>query len=315
MLGTPVRFVLLAGPALLATLLTLVLPSDLLAGQEGAVDGTLLSLGFSPLLSAVAWLLWRSGQRDEKSFAKRIEALEAKLSDVQRDLDQTEERMAAARRDAKRFVGTRSEAAIDRELAQDERLRTAQRRLVVELTARVEQLRIARWRAELAYAEACRDARLPIPEVAAELETRIECLRQTLDGSEIEAEAWIDTLEEAYALHRDLTRGIPRLHAAARLDPLSHAGMGAESLLEDDDEREELGGALDEDTELQLERIDRSFDALEELADEMAGDADSSGVRVRVDDEVMATLDGKELDAADEVEVAGGEERISSVEL
>ena len=62
-------------------------------------------------------------------------------------------------------------------------------------------------------------------------------------------------------------------------------------------------GDLDERVDRQLERIERGFDAVDELAAELVGDADTSGMRLRVDDDVLAALD--------EVEVEAERERIS----
>ena len=62
-------------------------------------------------------------------------------------------------------------------------------------------------------------------------------------------------------------------------------------------------GEIDEQTDLQLERIERSFEALSELASELVGDPDGSGVRVRVNDEVMAALEEAEVAERERISV------------
>jgi ribosomal protein L40E len=241
--------------------------------------------GFAPLLVALAWLAWRRQRRSPRSFKRRIEAIEVRLAQVQRDLRQTESRLVAAALDREAERRPRAAAMLDRELAQDRRLRGAQRRLVAQLERRLEHLEIERFRDALRYYEACRDARVESPLLAKELGRRIRAAEAQRPER---SEAWDRALEEARLLQRQISRGVQRLHAALRLDPLAHAELAA---LEDDDGMVEGDGELDEQVDQQLERIERGFAALEELTAELAGELEGSGVRVRVDDGVLAALD------------------------
>lgn len=285
-------------------------PGDLVKGSKLAVTGGLPSLaialaffvpspwepvlvasGFAPIFIALAWLVWRHRRADPTSFAHRIADVERRLDEVEQDLAQTEERSRAAREDLESERNPRAVTMLERELAQDQRLRTAQRKLVCQLERRLEQLEIERFRAELRYFEACRDACVDEPHLSYELGQRIRQVEHQLGG--IATPAWATALEEARLLRRQLSRGVQRLRAAVRLDPLAHADLTGEL---PDESPEVAEGELDDRVQAHLERIDRSFAALEELASEIVGDPDASGVRVRVDDEVMAALEEAELE-------------------
>lgn len=294
---------LLTGPRLPATgglpTLAVVLAFFVDSPWEPVVVGA----GFAPILIALAWLGWRRRRRDPSCFATRIDDVEERLEDVERDLVDTEKRVGAASEDLSYESRPRAQQMLERELAQDRRLRSAQRRLVRQLEQRLEQLQIERFREELHYYERCRDARIDAPELAGELAGRIQAVEGALGDHP--SEGWVLALEEARLLLRQVSRGVQRLHAAVRLDPLAYADLTAEVA---NDVDEEPDGELDEQIDQQLERIDRSFAALEELAADLVGDADASGVRVRVDDDVMAAFDEAEheVDAdGDRISVEG----------
>ena len=239
--------------------------------------------GFTPLLAALAWLLWRRGRRDTLSLTGRIDDVRKRLDELDHDLEDTDRRLEAARKDLEAESRARACDMLEREVAQDRRLQAAQRRLVLQLEQRLEQLEIDRFRTQLRYFEACRDARIDSDTLATDLESCILAVSPQSDAA-----AWESALEDARLLHRQLQRGVGRLHAASRLDPLAYADVttNGPSALPFNEE-----GELDEQTDHQLERIERSFEALEEIAAELVGDPDASGVRLRVDDEVMAALD------------------------
>lgn len=247
-------------PMLVAMVGLLLLPASAL------VEAAFLGAGLAPLASVVAWLSLRRRRRDANALGPQIDRLETRLMALRADLAATERRIAGASHDLLVAWSPRSVRAAQRELVQDRRLAAAQRRMYLELKAKIERLRIARIRAEMAYAEACRDARLEMPELSADLAARIVSLDRSLDGSEQESEAWSALLEDLRLLHRDLTRGVPRLLAASRLDPLSHAGL-ADEPHEDDLEGSVVAsdGSLDGETDHQLERISRGLEAIDEL--------------------------------------------------
>lgn len=254
-------------------------------------EGLVVSAGFTPLLALLAWLAWRKRQRDPGSFALRIRDVRRRLAEVERDLGHTDERVEAAREDLSTETRARATAMLERELAQDRRLRSAQRKLVGQLEQRLEQLEIERFRSELRYYESCRDARLDAPEIAEELAARIDAIEARLP--EATSEGWANALEEAHLLERQISRGVQRLRAALNLDPLGYADLAVDETAESS----ELDvGELDDQVEHHLERIERGFAALDELCSELARDADASGVRIRVDDEVMAALEEASLD-------------------
>lgn len=296
-------------------------PGDLVRGNKLAVTGGLPSLaivlaffvpspwepvlvacGFAPIFAALAWLAWRHRRADTSSFAHRIAHVEHRLDEVERDLRQTEDRVRGAREDLDAERHPRAIAMLERELAQDRRLRTAQRKLVSQLERRLEQLEIERFRSELRYFEACRDACVDAPHLGYELGERIRRVEHRLGG--VASPSWAAALEEARLLRRQLSRGVQRLRAAVRLDPLAYADLTGEL---PDEAPEVAEGELDDQVQAHLERIDRGFAALEEIASEIVGDPDASGVRVRVDDEVMAALEEAELELEerDRVSVEG----------
>ncbi len=253
-------------------------------------EPVVVGAGFAPLLVALAWTAWRRGQRDPASFRARIAELQRRLEEVERDLAHTDQRVIAATEDLDVETRPRAAATLTRELDQDRRLRRAQRRLVRQLERRLEQLEIERFRAELRFFERCRDARLDDPALADELARTIDELEAHLGDTM--TDAWAIALEEAWLLQRQMSRGVQRLRAAVRLDPLAHADLAGE--VANDVSSDE--GELDDQVDQHLERIARGFAAVEELASELVGDPDASGPRVRVDDEVLAALDEAEIE-------------------
>ncbi len=251
--------------------------------------------GFTPILAALTWLLWRRNRRDSTCLTERIDDVRGRLEELDEDLEDTDRRLEAARRDLKAERRPKASVMLEREVAQDRRLQAAQRRLVLQLERRLEQLEIERFRTQLRYFEACRDARIDSESLATDLDAAIQAVAQ-----HAEAASWQGALEDARLLHRQLERGVGRLHAASRLDPLAYADITTS--LPDALPPAETG-ELDEQTNHQLERIERSFEALEEIAAELVGDPDvgdpdASGVRLRVDDEVMAALEEAVLEEA-----------------
>ena len=252
-------------------------------------NGMLVGAGMTPLLTALAWLLWKRRRREDACFAFRIREVEARLDELEHDLAETSRRLASAKEDLEIETRKRLARTLQQELRQDRRLQQSQRRLVLQLEQRLERLEIERFRTELTYFEACRDARVDSHELAEELRIRLEELESRRPEG-----AWEPILEEGRLLHRQLARGVSRLRAARRLDPLAHLELASElpNALPPTEE-----GDLDEQLDRQLERIERSFDAIDEIAAELVGDPDASGVRMRVDDDVMAALDEAELEA------------------
>ena len=252
--------------------------------------GVVLCAGVTPLIAAIAWLLWRRRARDEGCFAARIERVEERLEELEQDLEDTGRRLEAARADLERETRARAAGLLERELAQDRRLQAGQRRLVAQLERRLERLEIERFRVELRYFEACRDAQIDSRDLAEELHARLRELERRELG-----EAWAAALEDGRLLQRQLARGVRRLRAARRLDPLAHADLAGTNPAAGAAEE----GDLDEQIDHQLERIERSFDAVAELAAELVGNADASGVRLRVDEDVLAALDEAELEVVE----------------
>lgn len=280
------RLAATGGLPILAVVLALFAPSPWGTALVGA--------GLSPLLAAAAWLLYRRARRDPASYAQRIAEVQRRLEELDKDLEDTDRRLSGARADLDAETRPRASRMLAREVAQDRRLQAAQRRLVGTLERRLEQLEIERFRMRLRYFEACRDARIDSAALAHELEA---CIRAV--PAERVTPSWDAVLEDARLLHRQLSRGVRRLDAARRLDPLAHADVADAA---PDAPAAVDAGALDEATDVHLERIERSFDALEEIAAELVGDADASGVRLRVDDEVMAALDEVEAELAERAE-------------
>lgn len=278
---------------MLAVLFWLALPEGTLPpAGEAMLEGGLLGVGLAPLLIAMAWWIQRKRQRDAGSFAARAEEAELRRDEIESDLARTEARIRSAKNDIERETSPRLLAGLRAELQQDRRLRKAQRRLVRQLDQRLQQLGVERFRGELLYFEAHREDVEANPEVAMQLARKIEDARdRDSDGGA----AWEHALEDARALYHQLSRGIERLAAARRLDPLRYADLTS---FETEDEvfavdEADVGGQI----EHHLERIDRGFEALDELRRELSADADASGLRMRVDDDVLAALDaeGEEL--------------------
>lgn len=266
----------------------------------GAWSGAMVGAGIIPVVGAFAWLLWRRQRRDPGSFIERIEDVQRRLEALDTDLEETDRRLDAARHDLDREPRPRTVDLLERELGQDRRLQSAQRRLVLQLERRLEQLRIERFRAQLRYFEACRDARIDSLAIAHELSARIRELPADRDPV-----MWEPVLEDALLLQRQLARGVQRLLAARRLDPLAYTDVTGE-IADAAPASEE--GELDAQTEQHLERIERSFEALEEIASELVGDPDASGVRLRVDDDLIAALDDAvelEAEREDRISVVG----------
>ncbi len=286
------RLAATGGIPLLAVVLAIFAPSPWGTAVMGA--------GLSPLLAAAAWLLYRRSRKDPTSYAERIADAQRRLEELDRALDDTDARLAAARADLESEARPRAASMLEREVVQDRRLQAAQRRLVVQLERRLEQLEIDRFRMRLRYFEACRDARVDSSALVAELDAVIRAV-----PAERVAPAWELVLEDARLLHRQLSRGVRRLEAARRLDPLAFADLAGTEVASVPSPTEE--GALDEQTDVHLERIERSFEALEEIASELVGDPDASGIRLRVDDEVMAALDEVEAELEERAERISGE--------
>lgn len=287
-LATFGRLLAIGGPALLAWIVVIGMPDGVL-GEPGAsiVEAGAIGVGLAPLACALLWLVGQRRRRDPRSFAARIEATEARLEELERDLEHTERRILAARRDLDDEKSPRASAVLRRELEHDRRLRAAQRRLIEQLEDRRERLAIERFKAELVYFEACRDAPVDAPAEARALAARIEALRCSL--GEHREEAWERVLEDARVLHRQLARGVARLEAARRLDPLAHADLHVDPHAPSD---ERAADELEDRMELHLERIERGFDAIDELNADL-DDPDASGMRLRVDDEVLAALEAE----------------------
>ncbi len=290
------RLLATLGPALVALFVVGAIPSDLLVAPADVLfEAGTIGVGFAPLLLALARLMRTRGRRDPSSYAARIEATEARLAALERDLADTAARIAAARQELTHETSDRIAENLRRELGQDRRLRVAQRRLASQLEARAQALEIERFRAELAYYEACRDECLDAPHEAQALTDKISALRTDL-GAHPDP-AWLQVIDDARALQVQLARGIQRLQAARRLDPLAYADLSIDLSAPEPDTS---SADLDAQTELHLERIDRGFEALDELNDELearanhGGDPDASGLRLRVDDEVLAALDAEE---------------------
>lgn len=271
----------------LAPLLTAMVGLLMLPGGA-LVEAAVLGVGLAPLASVMAWLTLRRRRRDDSALGPQIDRLETRLAALRLDLAATERRIAGASHDLLVAWSDRGVRAAQQELTQDRRLAAAQRRMYLELKAKLERLRIARIRAEMAYAEACRDARIETPELAADLAARIVSLERSLDGSEQEPEAWALLLEDLRLLHRELTRGVPRLLAAARLDPLSHAGLADEPHEVDWRDRDvnATDGSLVGETELQLDRIARGLDAIDEVERGETAPPPESRVRVRLEEDL-----------------------------
>ena len=272
------------GLPLLTAIAVLLVPGD------SAIEAGLFSASFGPLMVALAYLAWRWPKRDPACHALRARALEAELEEIEKDLADSNRRIADANREIEEERHPRVIATLERELDQDRRLREAQRRLVYQLARRLDQLEVDRFRDELRFFQACRDRRVEAPELAEELRARIDAIEAR--SEEGDAELWEPLIEEARFLRRQLVRGVQRLDAARRLDPLAH--VETDTLRDETPDTE--AGALEEQTDHQLERIDRGFDAVDELDAHLAMDADSSGVRLRVDDEVLAALDEAEVE-------------------
>ena len=285
------RFYAVAAPAV-TTLVVLfglspnALEPWLTVGQQALLEEVALALGVLPALVFFGWLGWRARRRDPVAVRLRLAELDQRVGRLRDDLRATQRRLGAARRDLERAPEGVMSQALAEEVEQDRRLREAQRALLAELTKRAEQLRVVEWREELAFFEACRDARRDAPELAAELATRIEDLEADLDARDAPDDLWLPVLEEAWATQRALSRGIPRLLAAARLDPLARVDLVAQSELP----QPRLDGSLADETEDQLDRIERAFEVLEELELEIA-ESDASGVHVRVDDDLIETFE------------------------
>lgn len=277
------QLLVVGSPFLIATLLAFVLPVGRYA------ESGLIAAGLTPLLFVISRYLWHRRQRSSDSYYARIERLEHRLEELEHDLAATERRLMAAQDELGEADSDRAARAIRRELDQDERLRRAQRRLTLEIEDRLERLQIEQLKNELLYYEACRDARVEETAAAEELERRIERLEDGLEDNP--GLRWEQAIEDVRSLHRQLSRGVERFHAAARLDPLAHADLGADD--EDLEPAFDIGG-LEDQTDLHLERIDRGFDALDELTADLAVDPDASGVRLRVDDDVIAQLEAEE---------------------
>ncbi|MFK7992090.1 MAG: hypothetical protein AB8I08_39090 [Sandaracinaceae bacterium] len=280
----------MGSPAALAVLFWLALPEGALPpAGEAMLEGSLLGVGLAPLLIALAWLTARKHRRDPSSFAARAEEAELRRDEIESDLARTEARIRTAKYEMEQEQSARLLTSLRAELQQDRRLRKAQRRLVRQLDQRLQQLGVERFRGELLYFEAHREDAEANPEIAMELARKIE---DTRDQHGEGGPAWEQALEDARALHHQLSRGIERLAAARRLDPLRYADLTPfepEDALSVDSEGD-LGGQI----EHHLERIDRGFEALDELRRELSGDADASGLRMRVDDDVLAALDAEE---------------------
>lgn len=288
-LATPARLMRVGCPATVAALLWMVLPEGALSPAGQAVlDGGLLGASLAPLLIALVWLTQRRRRRDPESFAARAEEAESRRDAIQSDLRRTEARIRTAKRELDEERSPRLLAGLQAEIEQDRRLRKAQRRLVRQLDQRLQQLGVERFRTELAYFEAHRETNEEDSSLGFELASKIEHAQSELsDGSP----PWERALEDARALQHQLSRGVERLAAARRLDPLCYADLTAsheEVRLEADDED------LADRIERQLERIDRGFEALDELRRELSPDADESGMRMRVDDDVIAALDAEQ---------------------
>ena len=291
-------------PGLVAVLTALALPGGSFREPwQSLVEASLLSAGLGPLIFALGWLAWQRRQRDEGCFIARTEAVLGEMEGLEDDLEATDRRIGETREEMEVERSGEALAALSRELEQDRRLRRAQRRLVRSLDEQRERLEVERFRTELEFYVACRDRREADRALVAELQARIRGVEAYAGAHP--SERWTRALEDARLLCRQLSRGVERWRAASRLDPLAHVelpideapGLEALSALEGLE-----GAAIEDQTELQLERIDRGFDALDELARDLVGDADASGVRMRVDDEVMAALDEVEVEAALEAE-------------
>lgn len=272
-----------AAPALFVSLFVFALPDhafspSLTSGEQSALEAGVFGVGLLPLLSAMVRMWWRRRRSEPGALTSRIEKLRGEHNILRRDLRATQTRIASAERERAAAQG-RASTALLRELEQDRRLRTAQRRMIGDLSERMEQLEIEGWRLDLQYFEACRDARLDAPEVVAELAAKIDALEKS-QARETRSIAWQRAIEDATVLHRELARGVPRWLAATRLDPLTHAQLVAPDAQEDTHE----AVALKDDTESQLERIDRGFSALEELSSEIRDLSSSAQVRVSVDE-------------------------------
>jgi len=291
---------LFTGPRLAATGGLPLIAFALAFFSPGAWSTAMVGAGLTSFAGAFAWLLWRRLNRDPSSYTERIEDVQHRLEALDHDLEETDRRLDAARADFERELRPRTSDLLERELGQDRRLQSAQRRLVLQLERRLEQLRIERFRAQLRYFEACRDARIDSQAVAQELAARIREVPADRDPA-----MWETVLEDAMLLQRQLERGVQRLHAARRLDPLAYTDVTGEIA---DAAPPAEDGELDEQTEQHLERIERSFEALEEIASELVGDPDASGVRLRVDDDLIAALDEAvelEAEAQDRISVVG----------
>ncbi|MGF1467870.1 MAG: hypothetical protein ACFCGT_17255 [Sandaracinaceae bacterium] len=298
------RFYAVGLLALAATLLAVAIPPGALSplltlGQQTVLEELVMTLAVLPLLLFLGWVGWRRRRRDAAAYVARIDEVETQVAGLQSDVMATERRLSAARRDRGRLDEGGAARELEHEIAQDQRLRQAQRRLVAELAGRAEQLRVERWRRELVFYEACRDSRVEAPELAAELANRIEELEDDLGRRNAPRDLWGPVLDDSWSLQRSLSRGVPRLLAAARLDPLARV-----DLVQAPPASASAGGeSLDDELERHLDRIERDFDALEELEDEMR-DTDASGVRVRVDDEVITAYE-EELQARREERAQG----------
>lgn len=295
-LATVTRLLAIGGPALVALVVVMGMPDGFFHEPGSSlVEAAAFGVGLAPLAGALLWLVRQGRRRDPRSYAARIEATEARLVELEHDLDQTERRIHAARRELDDEKRPRAASVLRRELEQDRRLRAAQRRLIEQLEDRRQRLSIERFKSELAYFEACRDAQVDAPQEARALAARIEALRCSL--GEHHEEAWERVLEDARVLHRQLARGVARLDAARRLDPLAHADLHVDPIASHD---ERAGDELEDRMELHLERIERGFDALDELNADL-DDPDASGLRLRVDDEVLAALEAEVEDAPREL--------------
>ena len=282
------------GPTVMTLLFALTVPKELLVSPaRGLIEAGLMLGMVAPLLFVVGWLLARRHRRDPQSFASRIARVQDRLELVLRDLGQTERRIVDGRADLDMESSPRAARLLRRELAQDLRLRAAQRRLADKLRASLEQLEIERFRDELGYYEAQRDGRREVSDEAGELRMRLASLRAQL--GEGPSASWERALEDARILHRELSRGVQRLHAARRLDPLAHADL-TEMPREPEPEAVESGD-IEDQTELHLERIDRGFEALEEIDEDLLGE-DSGVHRLRIEEDMLATLD--EMDEREE---------------
>jgi hypothetical protein len=273
-----------------AALLVLAVPTESLTGWFGSgaalAEELALGVGMLPLLSYLGWLGWKHRRRDEHAYGPRIAILDARLEALEEDLASTDSRLHHARRELDRAKTTAAVRELAEEVRQDERLRDAQRHLVAELRRRVETLRIERWLLDLAYFEAARDARRVEPVLVLQLEERIVQQQRDVHLRNAPRELWEPALEEARALCRSLSRGVPRLIAAARLEPLDHSDLAGRAPRI---QRRVLGydANLVRATEAELERIDTSFEALSEVEgalDEALAQDDDSGVRYRVED-------------------------------